>query len=209
MAARPCITVRSTTVGATAMFCPTCGGDRAAEVREGRRWLRFGRLALVPLRRSGRHLTCTACGTTHEVDVLDRLTTAELAHRLLTVTHQLTVMTVRAGDPADRDLRRRAVQHIRTVVPAYDQNRLDRELLELDPAQAPALVAPLAAELEVEGKERLVADVVRVALAAHTITPHQRWLIDAAGTALGLTPLHLTGIVSGIAASVEPREDLR
>ncbi len=72
MAARPRITVRSTTVGATAMFCPTCGGDRAAEVREGRRWLRLGRLALVPLRRSGRHLTCTACGSVHDVALLAR-----------------------------------------------------------------------------------------------------------------------------------------
>lgn len=204
---RPCITVRSTPVGGVAFWCPTCGGDRAAEVREGRCWLHLGPVPLVPLRRSGRHLTCTECGTDQPMTALDRLTTAQMRSLLDDLTRQLTVLMVRTGDSADRQLRRRAVQHVRSVEPTYDQNRLDRELAAAVPAAAAELVLPLRDELEVAGKELLVADLVRVALAAHTITPHQRWVIEAVGTSLGLTPLHLTGIVAGIAASVEPNED--
>lgn len=201
------ITVRSSTVGGVAFWCPTCGGDRAAAIREGRRWLRLGPLPVVPLGRSGRHLTCTGCGADHPMAALERLTTTDLRLLLAELTRELTVLMVRTGDATDRQLRRRAVQHIRTAVPTYDQNQLDADLGEAVPARGAELAAPLRDELEVEGKERLVADLVRVALAANTITPHQRWLIEAVGTSLGLTPLHLTGIVAGIAASVESNED--
>lgn len=199
--------MRSTVLAQTELFCPACGGDRAGQVRAGRRWLRVGPLPLVPLASGEPHVWCATCGTEHPLEVLDRLTSSELTALLAQASHQLTVMMVRAGDPADRRLRTGAVHHLRTTIPTYDQNRLDRELPLFDPARAPALVAPLAQELEVEGKERLVVSLVRVALAAHTISAHQRWLIEAVGTTLGLTPLHLTGIVSGVAASVEPPAD--
>ena len=52
-----------------------------------------------------------------------------------------------------------------------------------------------------------MADMVQVALAAHTITSHQRWLLEAAGRGLGLTPMHVTGIISAVAAAVEPAAD--
>ena len=135
------------------------------------------------------------------------LTSEELSGRLTELVRVLTVMLVRAGDAADRDLRRRAVQHIRTVVPAYHQIQLDLDLVVLDPAAAAEHVAPLRDSLAVEGKERLVADLVQVALAAHTITPHQRWLLDTVGDNLGLTAMHITGIISAVAASVEPIAD--
>jgi hypothetical protein len=73
-----------------------------------------------------------------------------------------------------------------------------------DPASVAVHVSPLADALEVAGKERLVANMVQVALASHTITPHQRWLLDRVGTSLGLTPMHVTGIISAVAASIEP-----
>jgi PIN domain nuclease of toxin-antitoxin system len=58
--------------------------------------------------------------------------------------------------------------------------------------------------LELPGKERLVASVVHVALAAHTISSHQRWLIDRVGRSLGLSTVHITGIIAAAAAAVEP-----
>ena len=35
-------------------------------------------------------------------------------------------------------------------------------------------------------------------------TEHGRWLLERVGTSLGLTPMHITGIISAVAASVEP-----
>jgi hypothetical protein len=101
-------------------------------------------------------------------------------------------------------MRRRAVQHVRTVIPDYHQNRLDADMVALDPATIATHVTPLADALELAGKERLVANMVQVALAAHTISSHQRWLLDRAGTSLGLTPTHVAGIISAVVSAVEP-----
>ena len=188
----------------TPIFCPACGGDRTGEVCDGRRRIAIGPVAVLPWTRTEGHVRCTACDTQHPTECLDVLTSADLAMRLGDVSRILTATPVRAGDPGDRAMRRRAVQHVRTVIPGYHQNRLDADMVALDPAGVAVHVTPLADALEVAGKERLVADMVQVALAAHTISPHQRWLLDRAGTSLGLTPMHVTGIISAVAASVEP-----
>ena len=186
------------------IFCPICGGDRVAEVCDGRRRLCLGPLPVLPWGSGESGIRCTTCGTTLPSSVLELLTTADLADRLVDLTRILAVATVRTGDPSDRAMRRRAVQLVRTAIPTYHQNRLDADLVAIDPASVAVHVAPLADQLEVAGKERLVANMVQVALAAHTISSHQRWLLERVGTSLGLTPMHITGIISAVAASVEP-----
>ncbi len=200
---------RSTSIRArvdrtTPIFCPDCGGDRAGEVCDGRRRITVGGVAVLPWTRREGHVRCTACDTRHPTSCLDVLTSDELAERLVDLTRVLTVTTVRAGDPSDRAMRRFAVQHVRTAIPGYHQNRLDADMVALDPACIATHVTPLADALEVAGKERLVANMVQVALAAHTISSHQRWLLDRVGTSLGLTPLHVAGIISAVASAVGP-----
>lgn len=185
-------------------FCSACGGDRLGEVCDGRRRIAVGPVPVLPWTRSEGHVRCTACNTQHPLGCLDVLTSVEFAERLVDLTRVLTVTTVRAGDPSDREMRRRAVQHVRTVIPDYHQNRLDADMVALDPATIATHVTPLADALELAGKERLVANMVQVALAAHTISSHQRWLLDRAGTSLGLTPTHVAGIISAVASAVEP-----
>jgi hypothetical protein len=185
-------------------FCPACGGDRAGDVCDGRRRLAIAGIAVLPWTRSDAHVRCTACEALHPIECLDVLTSEDLATRLVDLARILTAATVRAGDAGDRAVRRRAVQHVRTVIPGYHQNRLDADMVAHDPASVAVHVTPLADALEVAGKERLVANMVQVALASHTITPHQRWLLDRVGTSLGLTPMHVTGIISAVAASIEP-----
>lgn len=196
--------IRARVDRSTDFFCPSCGGDRTAEVCDGRRRVTVGRVAVLPWTRADGHVRCTTCGEEHPMAALDVMTSAELADRFTDLTRIVTVATVRTGDPSDRALRRRAVQHVRTVIPGYHQNRLDADMVAIDPAGIATFVTPLADTLEVAGKERLVAGMVRVALAAHTISAHQRWLLDCVGTSLGLTPMHVTGIISAVAASVEP-----
>ena len=185
-------------------FCPSCGGDRSGAVCDGRRRVSAGSVAVFPWTRTDGHVRCTACGTRHPTECLSVLTSAELSGRLVDLTRVLTALTVSTGDSHDRDLRRRAVQHVRTVIPGYHQNRLDADIATIEPTAVAAHTSPVADALEVSGKERMVSDMVRVALAAHTITSHQRWLMDTVGISLGLTPMHVTGIISAVAAAVEP-----
>jgi hypothetical protein len=196
--------IRSRVDRGAEMWCPTCGGDRWADVCGGRRRVAVGPIPILPWTRGEAHVRCTTCGTHHPVDALAVMTSSELADRLVELTRALTVTTVRTGDPSDRAMRRRAVQHIRTVIPGYHQNRLDADMVALDPATIALEVEPLADALEVAGKERFIAGMVQVALAAHTISSHQRWLLDRVGQSLGLTPMHVAGIISATVAAVEP-----
>lgn len=196
--------IRSRVDRTSDLWCPTCGGDRVAEVCGGRRRLAVGPVAVLPWTRGEDHVRCTGCGEHHPTAALDVMTSAELAERLVALTRVLTAMIVRTGDPSDRALRRRAVQHVRRVIPSYHQNQLDIDMVSFEPATVAPLVEPLADALETAGKERLLTGLVHVALAAHMITSHQRWLIDRVGRSLGLTPMHVTGIIAAAAAAVEP-----
>jgi hypothetical protein len=207
MATLPTPRPTSRTTSVRPFFCPSCGADRVGRVREGRRWLRIGRVPVVPAGFDARHVECASCGDRHAPAVLDVLTTAQLWMSLERAVHVLAVLTVATGDPEDRALRRRAVQQVRTVRPAYDQSQLDHDLATLEPPMAQDAVAELADALEAEGKERLVADLVRVALAGGTVTVEQRWLLQSVATTLGLSALHLTGIITAVAAAVEPPAD--
>ena len=196
--------VRRKTTGSVAFFCPRCGGDRNALVQSARRWFTFFWIPIIPLKQLGTVVTCGTCQTSFDEQVLDLPTTASLAEVLTNAVHALTLMVVRTGDPAHPGLRDHAVRDLHAAVAGYDASGLDRDLAAVDPALAEQYVAPLAAGLEVAGKERFVADLVRLALAGGTVTADQRRVLDLAGRGLGLTPVHITGIVSSVVAARSP-----
>lgn len=202
--------VRCKTTGTVVFFCPRCGGDRPALVQAARRWFTFFWIPVIPLKQLGTVVTCRTCQARFDEQVLDQPTTAALAEVLTNAVHALTLMVVRTGDATHPALRDHAVRDLRAVVAGYDPAALDRDLAAIDPAVAEQYVAPLAGGLEVAGKERLLADLVRLALAGGTVTPDQRRVLDLAGRGLGLTPAHLTGIVSSVVSAsseVQPPAD--
>lgn len=189
-------TVRFSTTASVVFFCPTCGGDRAGLRRSARRWFTVFWIPVVPLRRMGEVVECHACHTRHHPDVADQPTTAELAEHLTTAVRVLTAMIVRTGPAPHPALRDAAVTHVARSVPGYSPATLDSDAAGIDPALAEQYTVPLAHGLEVGGKERLLADLVQICLAADTITADQRRVIDRAGRGLGLTPVHVTGVVT-------------
>lgn len=210
--------IRLTTIESLEFFCPVCGGDRPATRRSARRWFTLFWIPIVPLNRVGEIVECALCHSQFEPGVTDRATTAELSHVLGNAIRALTAMIVRTAEPSMNPSDARtdamsvaAVTHVRSAEPGYDLATLRSDVASLDPALASAYVAPLAQGLEVTGKEGLLAELTRVALAGGTITADQRRVIDQAGRGLGLTPAHVTGIVSSVVAarSPEPGPDLR
>lgn len=200
-------TIRFSTVASLAFFCPTCGGDRAGARRAARRWFTLFWIPVLPLKRVGEVVECETCHTRYDPAVADLPTTASLAAVLDDAVRVLTAMIVRTGRPDSADLRAAAVDHVGRVLPAYDDAVLAGDVAALDPALAERYVAPLADGLEVTGKERLVADLVRVAMADGTVTADQRRVVDLAGRGLGLTPTHVTGIVASVVADRTPDPD--
>lgn len=198
--------IRFRTTATTTFFCPRCGGDRKGDRRTARRWFTCFFVPVLPLGQLGEVVECTTCRTRYEPHVADQPTTALLSEILGNAVRVLTAMVVRAGDPEDDAMRAAATSLTRTVAPGYDDTTLTADVLAVDPGAAEQYVAPLADGLRTAGKERLLSDLVRVALAAGTITPDQRRLIDTVGRAMDLTPVHVTGIVTSVASarSAEP-----
>ena len=199
--------IRLSTVASLVLFCPTCGGDRVGARRSARRWFTLFWIPLIPLNRVGEVVECETCHTRYDPAVADQPTTASLAAILDDAVRVLTAMIVRTGRVDSAELRTTAVDHVARVLPAYDDAVLAGDVAALDPALAEQYVAPLADGLEVTGKERLVADLVRVAMADGTVTADQRRVIDLAGRGLGLTPTHVTGIVASAVADRTPDPD--
>lgn len=198
--------VRFTPTGSVVFFCPHCGGDRQGNRVTARRWFTLFFLPIIPMKVVGEFVQCSTCNTRFQPGVLERPTTATLGEVLANAIRVLTVMIVGGGDRHHTNMRTAAVRDIRAVVPDYDDSTLTSDLAVVVPAQAEQYVHPLADGLEVEGKERFVADLTRVALAGGTITPNQRWLLDTAGRGIGLTPVHVTGIVSSVTAASTPAD---
>jgi len=196
--------IRLRTTGQITFFCPKEGGDRLGNQRVARRWFTIFFIPIIPLNQVGELVECTSCKTRYEPHVAEQPTTASLSEILGNAVRVLTAMVVRTGDPQDGPMRAAAVDLVRTVAADYDDATLTSDVMAVDPAIAESYVAPLGDGIQVAGKERFLSDLVRVALAAGTITADQRRVIDLAGRGLDLTPAHVTGIVSSVASASTP-----
>ena len=196
--------VRFKPTGTTPFFCPSCGGDRQARTGVLRRWFTLFWIPIIPLKVVGEYVECGTCQTKFKPDVLRRPTSATLTNVWGNAVRVLSVLIVRAGDATLPALRQAAVVDVAQVVSGYDDHTLTSDLLAVDPHTAEQYVHPLADGLEVAGKERLVADLTRLALTGGTITGDQRSLLDTVGRGLGLTPAHVTGVVTSVVSASTP-----
>jgi hypothetical protein len=192
--------IRFKPTGSVVFFCPQCGGDRHGTNVLARMWFTLMFIPVIPMKTMGEYVQCGTCHTHFKPGVLERPTTASLSQVLTNAVRVLSVMIVGGGDRNHAGMRAAAVRDIRAVVADYDDETLTSDLAAVNPMQAEEYVLPLAVGLEIEGKERFVADLTRVALAGGTITDNQRWLLDTIGRGLKLTPVHVTGIVSSVVA---------
>ena len=196
--------IRYKTVGKAHFSCPYCHTDRTGEQQVARRWMTLFLIPVIPLKVIGELLRCTVCG--HRFDMGDafEVPTLDVQHEIFSnAARVVTVLVTQAGGGTNPALRAEAIRSIAPAHSGYNDASLDGDMASLTPAQLDSYVQPLAAFLEDAGKENLVAQVARVALAAGTITNEQRRIIEMTGSALGMRPVHITGVVSSVASRVE------
>lgn len=196
--------IRFSSTGELTFFCPVCGGDRHGQRRKARRWFTIFWIPVLPLNNVGDVVECDTCHTRFEPEVGDQPTTADLTQILANATRVLTAMVVRAGDADDATMRAAAVATVASSDAGYDGATLAGDLAAVDTAQIEAYLHPLTDGLQVTGKERFLAGLVQVAMAGGTLTADQRQIIDRSGRVIGLTPAHVSGIVSTVVADRSP-----
>ncbi|MGW0531912.1 TerB family tellurite resistance protein [Streptomyces sp. NPDC003032] len=181
-------------------FCPACGGDRNYQRLTGRRRFVLLGLPLVPRGAAGPVIRCAACQDLFDPDVLDHPTTTRLSAMLRDAVHTVVLAVLSTGGAGSRPTLDTAVGTLRAA--GYD-DCTEEQLLALvdalaadtgratEPDCGPGLaielheaLGPLAPHLAPAGREALLLQGARIALADGPYTPAERDVLTTAGCAL-------------------------
>ncbi|WP_405986175.1 TerB family tellurite resistance protein [Streptomyces sp. NBC_00872] len=194
------------TVGDGEFFCPDCGGDRNYRRRTGRR--RFTVLGVPLLARgvAGPVIECAACHAHFGTDILDHPTTIRFSAMLRDAVHTVALAVLAAGGMSSRTVRETAVHAVRAA--GFEDCTEERltDLVEalaadtgrfvvgpdLDPGPCGAALAielhealePLAPHLAPAGRESIVLQGARIAVADGPYSPAEREVLSVVGGAL-------------------------
>ncbi|MFF1449632.1 TerB family tellurite resistance protein [Streptomyces sp. NPDC058274] len=201
-----------TTVGDGEFFCPGCGGDRNYQRLTGRR--RFTVLGVPVLSRgdTGPVVECAACRRHFGADVLDHPTTTRFSAMLRDAVHTVALAVLAAGGTCARAALETAAAAVRAA--GFDdctEEQLDAlvEALAADtgrifgePCGAGLAIElhealdPLAPHLAPTGREAILLQGARIALADGPYTPAERDVLATVGAALTICTDDVTRLLA-------------
>ncbi|MFP3991258.1 TerB family tellurite resistance protein [Streptomyces sp. E11-3] len=206
---KPCVwgtRIAWTTVGDGEFFCPGCGGDRNYRRRLGRRRFVLVGIPLLARGNAGPVVECAACQGHFDTDVLDHPTSTRFSAMLRDAVHTVALAILAAGGTTSRTVLASAVSTVRSA--GYDDCTEDQltaliEALAADtgrisggyPGPGGALTLaielhealdPLAPHLAPAGRESILVQAARIALADGPYTAAEREVLVTVGGALRL-----------------------
>ncbi|MFD9487767.1 TerB family tellurite resistance protein [Streptomyces sp. NPDC059991] len=195
-----------TTVGDGEFFCPECGGDRNFRRRTGRRRLTVLGVPLLPRGAAGPVVECAACETHFGTDALDHPTTTRFSAMLRDAVHTVALAVLAAGGTSSRTVTSTAAATVRAA--GYDDCTEEQLITliealaadtgrflthtEADPCGAALAIelheslGPLAPHLAPAGRESILLQGARIALADGPYSPAEREVLTTVGGALQL-----------------------
>jgi Tellurite resistance protein TerB len=201
-----------TTVGDGEFFCPGCGGDRNFRRLTGRRRVVLLGVPVLPRGDTGPVVECAACRRHFGTDVLDHPTTTRFAAMLRDAVHTVALAVLAAGGTCSRTSLETAAVTVRAAgfddctegqleapveALAEDTGRVyDRPCgaglaIELHEA-----LDPLAPHLAPAGRESILIQAARIALADGPYTPPERDVLTTVGTALTICADDVTRLLA-------------
>ncbi|MGW1229044.1 TerB family tellurite resistance protein [Streptomyces sp. NPDC001478] len=195
------------TVGDGEFFCPGCGGDRNYRRLTGRRRLTVLGLPLLRRGETGPVVACAACHGHFDTETLDHPTTTRFSAMLRDAVHTVTLGVLAAGGSTSRTVLEAAVETVRGA--GFDDCTEEQlatvvEVLSADIGQGSATgpaaeacgaalaielheaLEPLAPHLAPAGRESILLQGARIALADGPYSPAEREVLSTVGGALRL-----------------------
>jgi hypothetical protein len=192
--------VRFKTLLQAMFFCPSCGGDRQYERKQGRHWFTFFFIPIIPLNHVGdEFVECTTCHQAYKPSVLDMPTTATLSSDLTLASREAVVWLLRSTPVVDPAAARVALEVLSTAANRpWTDAELQHDLGTLEVGGLPQRLSALATVLNEHGRETFLGSCVRVAAAGSggTVDDAQRALLDSIAGSLGMTPAHARGVIA-------------
>ncbi len=198
-------------VGDGEFFCPACGGDRNYQRLTGRRRFMLLGLPVVPRGDAGPVVQCAACQDLFDPDVLDHPTTTRLSAMLRDAVHTVVLAVLSTAGSLTRTTLDTAVAALRAAgyadcseeqlvalvgALAADTGRATEA--DCTPGLAIELheaLGPLAPHLAPAGREALLLQGARIALADGPYTTAERDVLTTTGCALTLRAEDVTRLL--------------
>jgi hypothetical protein len=201
-----------TAVGDGEFFCPGCGGDRNYRRLTGRRRLALLGLPVLPRGDTGPVVECAACRRHFGLDVLDHPTTTRFSAMLRDAVHTVALAVLAAGGTGSRTALTAAAEAVRAAgyedcteerlealvtALAADTGRIQGEpcgpglAIELHEA-----LDPLAPHLAAAGRESILLQGARIALADGPYRPAERDALATVGAALTICSGDVTRLLA-------------
>lgn len=189
-----------TPVGDGEFFCPGCGGDRNYQRLTGRRRFTLLGVPVLPRGATGPVVECASCSHHYGTDVLDHPTTRRFSAMLRDAVHTVALAVLAAGGTGSRTALETAAGTVRAA--GFEDCTEDQlaalvEALAADtgrvlggPCGASLAIElhealdPLAPHLAPGGREALLLQAARIALADGPYTPAERDALATIGAAL-------------------------
>ncbi|MEV7995534.1 TerB family tellurite resistance protein [Streptomyces sp. NPDC086077] len=201
-----------TAVGDGEFFCPGCGGDRNYQRLTGRRRFTLLGLPVLPRGDTGPVVECAACRRHFGTDVLDHPTTTRFSAMLRDAVHTVALAVLAAGGTRTRPSLTAAAGTVRAA--GFDdctEEQLNAlvEALAADTGRVfgapcgPGLAIelhealdPLAPHLAPAGRESILLQGARIALADGPYTAAEREVLATVGAALTITSDEVTRLLA-------------
>ncbi|MFE9253601.1 TerB family tellurite resistance protein [Streptomyces sp. NPDC006879] len=183
-------------------FCPACGGDRNYRRRTGRRRFALLGVPLLPRGLAGPVVECGACHERYAPEVLDQPTTTRFASMLRDAVHTIALAVLTAGGTGSRTAVSAATSAVRA---AGFEDATSEQLTALaeglaagterfpEDLRSVALsielheaLEPLTGHLAPVGRESLLLQGARIALADGPYLPAEHEALATIGNALHL-----------------------
>lgn len=193
-------------------FCPGCGGDRNYQRLTGRRRFTLLGVPVLPRGTTGPVVECAACRHHYGTDVLDHPTTSRFSAMLRDAVHTVALAVLAAGGTCSRASLEAAAVAVRAAgfedatedqlgalvdALAADTGRVFEQpggaslAIELHEA-----LDPLAPHLAPAGRESLLLQGARIALADGPYTHPEREVLGTVGAALTICADDVTRLLA-------------
>lgn len=201
-----------TAVGDGEFFCPGCGGDRNYQRLTGHRRFALLGVPVLPRGGTGPVVECAACRRHFGTDVLDHPTTTRFSAMLRDAVHTVALAVLAAGGTCSRASLETAAAGVRAA--GFDDCTQEQlaalvEALEADtgrftgePCTAGLAIElhealdPLAPHLAAPGRESILLQGARIALADGPYTPAERDALATVGAALTICSDDVTRLLA-------------
>lgn len=176
-------------------YCPQCGTDTAYRHIAARRWFTLFFIPVIPIKALGTFVECVQCKNMFVEAVLTKPTMRQLEEQLGLANRAAIAQVASLVQPVSEDVVARVVSTLSCaagVPQTYDRQSAYMDIQafgQLDVALEQA--RPIASQLTPQGCEAFVLRMITFASGLGLVADP---VIDAYGTALGMSPAHLAGI---------------